>query len=228
MRKFIAIVLAAMILGVVLFFYISFNGNFISKAVAKKSVEKFAEGQFEGANLAYRGYNFKDKTYIFDVKYREWSYTVEVGRGWKPEEIYYVMLHADSNDQKRSDEWATIGRSYLQKLLGRDVQVSYFIDVPNGFEQAEWKKDMNLPVAPSIVVEFEVADETAEQFLEKARDIQAKLDADGVHYRETRVMSFKQYDNRDGAKEGYAPIYTEGKYQVVMTPGKVPTLVDVR
>ncbi|AWE06104.1 hypothetical protein DCE79_01255 [Lysinibacillus sp. 2017] len=59
------------------------------------------------------------------------------------------------------------------------------------------------------------------------KEIQIRLNADKLIYDNTFITRDAQFDNRDGKKEGYAPIYYERKYTVQFTPNKEVTLEDI-
>ena len=70
MKKWILLAIAALLLAVILFFYVSFNGNFVTKMVAKGKVQDFVEETYKGHNMQFvdSGYNFKDGRYYFQYE----------------------------------------------------------------------------------------------------------------------------------------------------------------
>lgn len=85
MEKRILMELAVIITGLVLFFYNTFNGNFISKIIAKNTVENHLEEHYSDKkhHVVHGGYNFKDAAYNFDMTFYEgenaWTYTFVAG-----------------------------------------------------------------------------------------------------------------------------------------------------
>ena len=235
MKKKLFILLAIIITGFVLFGFNEFNGNFISKQMAKSTVKSHLDETYADANyqIEKRGYNFKSATYMFDVTFYEppnnWTYTFEVGPKYIPTTIQTTTLHSDSKDEEKSNIWNTQGAQYVKNLLaGIPVGgVCYFIDVPKQFSQADWSPTVDVPVAPSIMMEFPLYNgESKETFLNYAQAIQKALNADGIRYDSVFVYMDEKFDNRDGKKEGYAEIYYQRKYSLQFQANSKITLQD--
>lgn len=236
MKKWLSILVALVITGSVLFAYSEFNGNFISKQIAKSTLKDYLAEHYPKTNVQLdKGtYNFKFGTYDFDVIFNEsphyWNYTFEVGPKYVPNTIEAKMMHYDSRDETKSNDWSDQGSQYIKDLLAAFPvgNIFYSIDVPNQFPQTEWAPNVNVIVAPSITMEFPLYNgETKEEFLNTVQEIQAVLDADAIKYDTVFIYMDEKIDNRDGKKEGYASIYYERKYNVEFQENTPITIDDI-
>ncbi|MCH7320326.1 DUF3139 domain-containing protein [Solibacillus sp. MA9] len=237
MKKWLFIIPALIITGFVLFGYNEFNGNFLSKQIAKSTLKSYLAEEYTDINYQFdKGfYDFKLDTYTFDVTFYEaqtnWTYTFEVGPKLIPTAIQTKTLHYDSKDEVISTLWSEQGSQYVKNLLA-DIPVggtSYNIDVPKQFSQAGWSPTVDVPVAPSITIEFPLyKGESKETFFNHVQDIQKALNADGIRYDSVFVYMDEKFDNRDGKKEGYAPIYYERRYSLHFQANAKITLDDIQ
>ncbi len=236
MKKWLSLILAFIIIGTVLFGYNEFNGNFISKKMAKNTLEHYLEEQY--GDIRYQVdkgfYNFKFDTYDFDVTFYEdalnWTYSFEVGPKIVPTTIQTITMHYDSKDDSLSTAWSEQGSRYIKELLaGLPVgAISYYIEIPRNFTEAKWSPTIDVLIAPSISIDCSLyKGESKEEFLQTAKEIQTRLNTDGINYDHVFLSMDAKFDNRDGKKEGYAPIYYERKYSVQFTPNKEVTLEDI-
>lgn len=237
MKKWLSILLALVITGSVLFGYSEFNGNFISKQIAKSTLKAYLTEHYPNTSFRVEkgSFNFKFNTYDFDVTFNEepnyWNYTFEVGPKYVPNTIETKMMHYDSRDEAKSNNWSDQGSQYVKKLLAALPigDTFYSIDIPNQFPQTEWTPDVNVIVAPSISIEFPLyKGETKEEFLKIVQEIQAVLDADEIKYDTVFIYMDESIDNRDGKKEGYAPIYYQRKYNVQFKANSPISLDDIK
>lgn len=238
MKKWIFRIAPLVIIAGVMFLYVSFNGNFISKKIAENSAEDYLQTLYPEGNytLSDGRFNFKDNAYLFDFTYRDnnnaWTYSLNVEHGLYPTEATILMLHADSTDDATTEKWRATGNSYIKSLLV-DLPIvtdfGYDIDVPIGFTQftPEWIPNVNVPVAPTLYFEMAYDGETEDQFLQAVKNLQKKLDADTLIYRSAHVAVSEKVDNRDGRKKGYAPIYYERKYSIRFEPQQNLTKADI-
>lgn len=239
MKKWLSILLALVITGSVLFGYNEFNGNFISKQIAKSTIKAYLTEHYP--NTSFRvdkgSFNFKFNTYDFDVTFNEepnyWNYTFEVGPKYVPNTIEAKMMHYDSRDETKSNEWSDQGSQYVKNLLDTDTipvgTIFYSIDVPNQFPQNKWTPDVNVIVAPSISIELPLyKNETKEEFLKIVQEIQTVLDADKIKYDTVFIYMDEKFDNRDGKKEGYASTYYVRKYYAEFQANVPITINDIQ
>ena len=234
MKKWLSILLALVITGSVLFGYSEFNGNFISKQIAKSTIKAYLTEHYPNTNFRVEkgSFNFKFNTYDFDVTFNEepnyWNYTFEVGPKYVPTTIEAKMMHYDSRDETKSNDWSDQGSQYVKNLLETFPvgNIFYSIDVPNQFSQTKWTPTVNVIVPPSITMEFPLyKGETKEEFIKIVQEIQSVLDADDIKYDTVFIYMDEKIDNRDGKKEGYASIYYERKYNVEFQ-ANVPVTID--
>lgn len=236
MKKWLSIFLAFVITGSVLFGYNEFNGNFISKQMAKSTLKEHLSEQYPDTDFQFEKgfYNFKFGAYTFDVTFYEppnnRTYTFEVGPKYLPNTIQTKTMHYDSRDETKSNDWSEQGSQYVKDLMAAFPigGTHYSIDVPNQFSQTEWTPDVNVIVAPSISIEFPLyKGESKEEFLNVVQEIQAVLDEDNIRYDTVFVYMDEKMDNRDGKKEGYAPIYYQRKYSLQFQENSPITLDNI-
>ena len=230
MKKWILLAIAALLLAVILFFYVSFNGNFVTKMVAKGKVQDFVEETYEGHNmqLVDSGYNFKDGRYYFQYE----IYTNKIGSNYSfsiggplllngPIDSY---LHYESVDEEMTAAFQKAAVSWLEEQLREQGiafdLIDYVVDIPKGLytEEVSWQPQVEKKLMPLISIELTDEEQTEEAFLQQAEQIRQLLNEQHVTYKEAHIAITREYDNTDGAKEGYAPIYYEGIYSTMFTP----------
>ena len=70
--------------------------------------------------------------------------------------------------------------------------------------------------------------ESKKTFFNHVQDIQKALNADGIRYDSVFVYMDEKFDNRDGKKEGYAPIYYERRYSLHFQANAKITIDDIQ
>lgn len=230
MKKWILLAIAALLVGVILFFYVSFNGNFVTKMVAKSKVEDFIEETFDGHNkqLVESGFSFKDGRYYFHYEIYTGSnraqYSFSIGGPLFLNGSIDSYLEMGSEDAVVKQAFERAGATWLKEQL--DVlgiaydEVGYGVDIPWGLyaEDVRWQPQVEAKLMPRFSVELTDENQTEEVFLQQAEQIRQILQEHHVTYNEVRVSIMREYDNTDGAREGYAPIYWEGLYYTMFTP----------
>lgn len=197
LKKWVYLIIALAITGYILFFYISFNGNPISKAVAKNYASDYLEKYYPEQNYSIKdsGYNFKDQSYSFHYIVNEkndqvYNYSIEIGKGLKPDEVIYHSLRYDSEDVEMSSTFSEAGTTYVQKLLTEaklDSEVYYYVQVPLGYvdRSAEWKPKLELPVNADIHVYTEKPFTSKKEFFQYVKTVINELDE--VLYKELYI-----------------------------------------
>ncbi|MER2107146.1 MAG: hypothetical protein ABS949_09420 [Solibacillus sp.] len=238
MKKWILLAAAALLVAVVLFFYVSFNGNFVSKMVAKGKVQDFVAETYEGHNkqLVDSGYNFKDDRYYFHYEIYtngiRSNYSFSIGGPVVVSDEIYSYLDYESVDEERTEAFQQAGEYWLEEQLrARGIAfdaIGYSVEIPKGLytEEVSWQPQVEKKLNPWISFELTDEDQTEEAFLQQAEQIRQLLNEQGVTYKEARVSIMREYDNTDGAREGYAPIYYEGIYLTMFTPETEVLVVD--
>lgn len=236
MKKWIFLTTAVILLGVILFFYVSFNGNFVTKMVAKGKVQDFVEEMFEGHNkqLIDSGYNFKDGQYYFHYEIYidavPVSYSFSLGGPVILNDAIDGYLHFESANEKLEGAFANAASSWLKEQLSEIPfdEISYSVSIPKGLykDEISWQPQVDEKLMPSIWFEVKDENQTEAEFLQQAEQIRQFLNEHNVTYSEARVAVTREYDNTDGAKEGYAPIYYEGLYYTYFTPKTEKLLVE--
>lgn len=230
MKKVILLTLAGLVLAVILFFYISFNGNFISKMIAKQKVEKYVEEKYEQQNkqLVDSYYSFKDGQYTFEyaMHYNNTpsTYYVSIGGAFFPVGRIFSYVDYESIDHNVAEKFQRAGIQWLEKKLRErriDVaSVDYYVAVPMGFYEGEveWQPKLSPVLAPSIGISLTDTEQTEAQFLQQAEQVRQLVNAEEITYADVTIYLTRAFDNSDGAKPGYAETYYEGIYRTTFTP----------
>ena len=198
-KKWIYLLLAVAITGYIFFFYISFNGNPISKAIAKNYATDYLEKYYSHHNYSIKesGYNFKDKSYYFYYIVKEkndqvYNYSIEIGKGLKPDQILYNSLRSDSEDVEMSRSFSEDGTVYAQKILKEakiDGEVYYYVQVPLGYIDAhtKWSPEIELPLLADIRVYTEQSFDSKKDFFKYVKEVEKALD--GILYNQLYIES---------------------------------------
>ena len=212
MKRWIFILLALLIVGTVLFFYVSFNGNFITKAVAKQKVETYVAEQFTDAttNLVASGYNFKDSRYYFlymiHTDTTQTRYTFEIGGPVLLDERIYSYMDLADADEAKTESFQQAGTKWLQTMLQNEQLktdfIGYTVDIPRGLydENKTWTPTVDALLRPSIAIELTDIGQSEAEFDAQAERIQAQLEAASFTYTNLQIQVWEQI--RDG-KETY-------------------------
>ena len=214
MKKWIYLILALAITGYIIFFYISFNGNPISKAIAKGHATDYLENYYPEHNVSIKdsGYNFKDKSYIFHYSVHEndqvYNYSIEIGQGWKPDEVIFHSLRHDTEDTEMSNTFSEAGTVHIQKMLaeaGLAGEAYYYAQVPRGHMdgRTRWTPEIELPVAPDIHVYTDTQFESKGAFVQYAADVTEKMR--GVRYGKLYIASTL---SKEGDAKATSPVYS--------------------
>lgn len=214
-KKWMYLIIAFAITGYILFFYISFNGNPISKAIAKNHAIDYLEEYYPEKNYSVKdsGYNFKDKSYHFYYIVNEknnqvYNYSLEIGTGLKPDQIVYHSLRYDSEDVEKSSTFSEAGTAYVKKILyeaNLDSDVYYYVQVPLGYVEnnAKWDPKIELPVAADIHVYTQQSFTSKKEFLRYVNSVAEALN--GVLYKELHIENALS-ETKDG-DETTSPLY---------------------
>lgn len=229
-KKWMYLIIAFAITGYILFFYISFNGNPISKVIAKNHAIDYLEEYYPDKNYSVKdsGYNFKDKSYYFYYIVNEkndqvYNYTIEIGTGLKPDQIVYHSLRYDSEDVDMSSTFSEAGTSYVKKMLQEanlDSDVYYYVQVPLGYLDSDtrWDPKIELPVNASIHVYTQQSFTSKKEFLHYAESVKEALN--GVLYSELHIENAISE-----TKDGVETIST--LYKASLQHGQKPALQDI-
>lgn len=198
-KKRIYLIIALAITGYILFFYISFNGNPISKAIAKNHATDYLEKYYPEHNYSIKesGYNFKDQSYYFYYIVNEkndqiYNYSIEIGKGLKPDQIIYNSLRYDSEDVGMSNAFSEEGTAYIKKILKEtklDGEAYYYVQVPLGYvdSRTKWKPNIELPVSADINIYIQQSFASRKEFFNYVKEVQEALD--GILYRQLYIES---------------------------------------
>lgn len=224
MKKWILLIGAALILCFVLFIYVSFSGNPISKKMAEKRLDEYIGDTFEGSvvSMDATGYNFKDASYYFLYTVQQGElvaqYSSEVRGAWFPKEVWFTSLIDQYRDQELMSKYHTVGSLYVKEALEEKnvpvEEVLYDVLIVKGRYEADepWTPNMPKDAMPTIWVDIIDQNQTKEQFTETVKTIQQTLEEHDVTYTNVRVEMTRTFDNTDGSKKGYAEYYYETIY----------------
>lgn len=230
MKKIILLTLAVLLLAVILFFYISFNGNFISKMIAKSKVQQYVEEMYENQNkqLVDSYYNFKDGQYTFNYEiYNNTirsNYSFSIGGPFFPKGTIFSYLEYESMDEALTESFQKDGEKWLEEQLREQNiafgGVGYAVDIPKGLygEDEVWKPNVDKLITPRISVDLTDEQQTEEQFLQQAEQIRQILIEHDVTYANGYISLTRAFDNSDGSKVGYAETYYQVIYSTRFTP----------
>jgi hypothetical protein len=229
-KKWIYLILALAITGYILFFYISFNGNPISKAIAKNHATDYLEKYYPEQNYTIKdsSYNFKDKSYYFHYIVNEknnqvYNYSIEIGKGMKPDQIIYHSLRYDSEDGEMSSSFSEAGTVYAQKILkeaGLEGDAYYYVQVPLGYvdSNTKWEPKIKLPVNGDIHVSTQQTFASKKEFFHYAKEVTKELDE--ILYKELHIENTLS-DTTDEAEA------VSKAYRVTIEYDEDPTIEDV-
>lgn len=231
MKKWILLLAASAILLFVNYFYIAFNGNFISKIFARNIADQHIQQMFEGDTITETNsyFNFKDGRYTFDYNVykgnRNWSYRVSVRGAFIPQkERVLAYLNEQTVDEQLTATFKKAGETYVHELLKAEnlnaESVEYFVSIPQGFYKTEqsWTPAISPALMPELFVALKDEGQTKEQFLSAAQAIQRQLNDREFTYLNVYISISRQYDNSIEQREGYADIFYETLYSVQFTP----------
>ena len=231
MKKWIHLILAIAITGYILFFYVSFNGNPISKAIAKSHATNYLEEYYPKHDFSIKdsGYNLKDKSYYFHYIVHEknaqvYNYSIEIGQGWKPDQVIYHSLRYDSEDMEMSSAFTEAGTTHIQNMLmeaGMEGEAYYYVQVPLGYmdSKTEWTPEIELPLAADIHVYTDIRFESKKEFVQYAADVREEMR--NVRYSKLYIESTPS-EIADGTET------TLPAYSITLGYGEDPTSEDVK
>ncbi len=182
-KKTLYLIGAFLITSFVLFFYFSFTGNPISKAIAKKHAIEYLDSQFPNNNYAIQDstFNFKDDEYYFQYTLtahndRVYHYSVGVGTGLNPNRIMSNTIHYDSENVDMTSNFSDTGTSYVKNLLKNNNfqgDIYYYVQVPIDYleKDAKWTPHLEFPVEAEITIISEQHFESKKQFIKYVNSV---------------------------------------------------------
>ena len=220
MKRNLFISLAVIVCMLVLFLYVSFNGNFITKSMAMKKIEEYVMTTYAGSDITKgdaSGFNFKDASYYtyYTIDKREYSFSIR-GAIVLQERIYtdvdYSALH-----EAQTAAFTNSGTAWLHEQLKRanvPVESAYcsayvFKDLADN--TAVWKPTLSDELRIVVDIELAYTKQSEEAFLQQATNIQQLLNANGLTYTEAAV--YARRDVRSGSDT-----HSEVAYTTVFTP----------
>lgn len=218
MKRVLFISLAVIIVGVVTVFYVSLNGNPITKMFAKKKVAQYVEETYAGqtTRLLDSGYNFKDSRYYFLYEMTsndiEANYTISTGGPVLLNDRVYSYLHVESADEDLTNAFQQAGTAFLtEQLHALNIQtdsIGYTVDIPKGLytNDVSWQPTVEEKLQPFIAIELTNEAQTEAEFLAQVKTIEQMLKDERFTYREAQVQMYRQVN--DGGNTYYEAVYT--------------------
>lgn len=204
-KKWLYVILLIILVGSVLFFYNAFNGNPISKIIAKSTLENHLESNYPDDEFIIQRdfYNFKDGGYNF--------YITKVGEEAQTEYEFIVtgilglnvhidgIYYANQDERlirklvKQANKELTI---HLQESVSEVLEINVQMEVQKGKYPANtsWSKEFK-PEHPMYVhITLDAREFSKEDTLKAAQSIQKSLDESGYRY-DTVMINGNFIDN---------------------------------
>lgn len=180
--KLFAIILAVILISVVLYFYLGFFGNPVSKLLMKNSAEKYVAENYPDCHIENVGYNFKDGRYFANIQ-KEGSVDTNFF-------VYADWMGNISYDSYES--YVTSGHNTANRMM---------MEYRDMLENAVPKQDVDYTI--DIFYGDILNDYYGKEF--------HKLNAyDAAYMPQEEIILDKQYDYTDiGYKYGYVCLYAE-------------------
>ncbi|WP_042150296.1 DUF3139 domain-containing protein [Paucisalibacillus sp. EB02] len=171
----------------------AFNGNPLSKQIAKITLNKYLEEEYpeDKFHVEKPFFNFKDSGYNFEVKkigdttQESYDFTVTGILGTKVsyDSIYYANLDQvliRKLQQEANSELGMLMKSDIPELIEVDVMVEVLKETYPS--DTKWDKELNLEKPMYIHITIDAEGLTKESIVEKAKTIQQLLNENGYEY----------------------------------------------
>lgn len=220
MKRMLLIFMAVVITGAVLFFYVSFNGNFITKAVAMKKIEVYVSEHYAQSNVRAlgSGFDFKDASYYKSYAIDDKNYTFSLrGPILLQEEIETLFSYSEQDEQLRM-AYHHAGTTWLEQQLNEAhiafEAAEYNVDVPPSSK--EWQPNVDASLQPTVVIELVYTEQSEEVFLQQATNIKTLLDDSQLTYTKVNIYTLRYVKKEDGvySEQVYATSFTEASEKV--------------
>ena len=204
-KKWIYVLGIVVIIVPVLFLYVSFNSNFISKWKAKQVALDYLNEVYDEDAYWYvkTNYTFKDKSYYVHYAANgpigEYSATIEVGNGLWPSKVLYTHINDDSPNEQLDSQINDQMRMGLLTLL-EDYPIlvaQYSSPSPTtlGYTLETYSLYEKTPFKPNILITLTKENRSKEEAKEIVQNIQKTFNEAGVHYLEFQVQQDKVENN---------------------------------
>lgn len=204
-KKWLSLIFIIAIVAFIIYFYISFNGNLITKKLAEKTADDYISSVFpDGSYLIEKGYyNFKDDAYEFPIKrYEDFAtsplkYHLSVQGFWgnHVQNFYLDIDDIDEAIQERFSEQsiATV-REALGEPLASSAEIFTFIEVPKGkyASDVQWSKELDDNRSHILTINIDAQGMTEDTFLAQAHYIQKALATATIPYKEVNFFANKK------------------------------------
>ena len=180
--KLFAIILAVILISVVLYFYLGFFGNPVSKIHCKNTAEKYVAENYPDCHIENVGYNFKDGRYFANIQ-KEGSVDTNFF-------VYADWLGNISYDSYES--YVTSGHNTANRMM---------LEYRDMLENAVPKQDVD------YTIDIFYGDILNDYYGKEFHNLNAY---DAAYMPQEEIMLDKQYDYTDiGYKYGYVCLYAE-------------------
>lgn len=198
-KKWIYLILILIITIPVVYLYVGFNGNFISKWKAKQTAIQYLESVYDKDDFTYTSttFNFKDGTYIASYSYGdEYEASIAVGGILWPTNIEDTYVDYKYYDEEKNAQITGKASKELAELLKEKypmATVEYYIDVPSTASITGDNFDIHqkTPFKPTIWIELTGETLSDDQAFEIAKGIKKTFDDEGIYYMDFSISQAK-------------------------------------
>lgn len=189
-KKWLYIVGIILIVVPLLFLYVSFNGNPISKWKAKQIGAAYLSDVYE-ENYPWIhkvNYNFKDGTYFVRYSFSDvYSGTVEVGPSLWPQKVVNTYVDGNFMDFEADDRISNQASRELKKILAEDFSLNdvlYAVTIPttSSTNSLNYNIRSKTPYKPSISIYLPLATYSSDEVQSVVRGLRDKMDAEQIYY----------------------------------------------
>lgn len=168
--KIVAFIIAAGLIGMIVFITNSFTGNPISSAIAGKAINKYVAQQYSSLDLDVEKprYNFKNGEYIAKAKSKtsvDTHFDVYYRGGKVQRDDYESYVLGKFNTLRRlEDEYSALVIPILSKVAGLEINTSMVTiekleeEKANENMKLDMKFDKTLPIEMKIIIRTDLKD----------------------------------------------------------------------
>jgi hypothetical protein len=192
--KILAGVVAAALIGGILFVTNAFVGNPIAASFADKAIKQYAEKNYSSLELEIgkASYNFKDNSYIamakspksIDTKFAVYYRNGEVLR----DDYNSYVLSMFNTLQRFSDEYSSAAKALVSKELGFENNTTMVMYNKDEYESAvdnlelDMKFDKTLPIDAEVTLRLDLIDSSIENIAKVLTDAHKVFSDNGCNF----------------------------------------------
>lgn len=238
-KKIIYSCLLLILVGFVIYIYIAFNGNPISKYYAQKTLinylsEEYPEREFRVDETFY---NFKFSEYVFTVieigssnsSNKPNEYSLSVAGFFKPQitndDIYNSNLDEELMERIGREAEQDIFHVLQSKIPSvKEISIILFIEKGEVPEETKWSKEIKWNKPFTIHMHVDATKSTDKEFFTIVKEIQTIFTNEGYQYEYVSVNgNYFGEENLEYSKDGLGPL----RYAASFTPDQTIQLKDI-